>query len=157
MRISYWQIYRFAEKNTPLSRTLRLLMERMLFVDFSSKKPGATLRLVLEPEQPTRAPINDIQRIIDLFAIRGTATKITQINKGYINRTYKVETLSDTGHVHKYTLQRINNNVFPDVDALMENFKLTTDHLHGRLLLAGRDKRGCVQTLRPTKDGCAYL
>ena len=82
---------------------------------------------------------------------------ITQINKGYINRTYRVETLSDAGHVHKYTMQRINTNVFPDVDALMENFKLVTNHLQGRLVLPGRRKKGCVQTIRPTKDGRSYL
>jgi Ser/Thr protein kinase RdoA (MazF antagonist) len=47
--------------------------------------------------------------------------------------------------------------VFPDVDALMDNFKLTTDHLHGKLTLAGRRKTGCVQTIRPTKDGRSFL
>ncbi len=156
-RILYWRLYRFAEKDTKASQILRFLLERVAFVDFNSKKPGGTLQLALVPEKQTTGPINEVQRVIDCFAIRGEVTKITQINKGYINRTYKVETLSDTGHVHKYTLQRINSNVFPDVDALMENFKLTTDHLHGKFHLPGYDKRGSVQTLRPTKDGCAYL
>jgi hypothetical protein len=54
-------------------------------------------------------------------------------------------------------LQRINNNVFPDVDAVMDNFKLTTNHLYGSFLLGGHGKKGSVQTLRPTKDGCSYL
>lgn len=156
-RILYWKLYRFAEKDTKAAQTLRFLLERMAFVDFNSKKPGGTLQLALVPERPMAGPINEVQKVIDQFAIRGEVTKITQINKGYINRTYKVETLSNTGHVHKYTLQRINNNVFPDVDVLMENFKLTTDHLHGKFHLPGHDKRGSVQTLRPTKDGCSYL
>jgi hypothetical protein len=39
----------------------------------------------------------------------------------------------------------------------MDNFKLTTDWLFGRLMLAGRRKKGCVQTIRPTKDGRSYL
>lgn len=157
MRVWYGWMYRFAEKNTPMSRIVRLALRKLCFVDFDSKTPGAVLKLVLEPKEVVSGPINEIQRIVNKFAIRGDVTSITQINKGYINRTYRVETLSDTGHVHKYTLQRINTNVFPDVDAVMDNFKLTTTHLYGSFLLEGHGKKGSVQTLRPTKDGCAYL
>lgn len=157
LRVFYWQLYLFAARDTKLSRLLRFLLERLAFVDFESKNPGATLHLVLEPDMRATGPINELQRITEQFAIRGEVTKITQINKGYINRTYKVETLSDTGNIHQYTLQRINTNVFPDVDALMQNFKLTTDHLYGRFLLPGHKKKGSVQMLRPTKDGRSYL
>ena len=157
VRILYCYLYRFAEKDTAVSRLVRYLLENLAFVDFSSDEPGAILHLVLEPERKVVTPINELQRIVEQFAIRGNVTSITQINKGYINRTYRVETLSDTGHVHKYTLQRINTNVFPDVDALMDNFKFTTEHLHGKLHLRGQGKKGSVQTLRPTKDGCAFL
>ena len=157
MRIGYCYLYWFAKKDNWLSKALKKILQVCAGVDFDSKTPGGTLHLVLEPEKSQRAPINELQHIAEKFAIRGDITAITQINKGYINRTYKVETLSDTGHVHKYTLQRINTNVFPDVDALMDNFKLTTDWLFGRLMLAGRRKNGCVQTIRPTKDGRSYL
>ena len=111
----------------------------------------------LESEKSVSAPINEIQRIVDKFLIRGNVISITQIKKGYINRTYRVETLSDAGHVHKYTLQRINTNVFSNVDAVMGNFELTTTHLFGKFLLEGHGKKGSVQTLRPTKDGCSFL
>ena len=156
-RLLYCNLYRFAQKDTVLSRVLRRMLELFAHVDFDSDRPGAVLHLVLEPERNGASPINELQNIAEKFAIRGDITAITQINKGYINRTYKVETLSDTGHVHKYTLQRINTNVFPDVDALMDNFKLTTNHLFGRLLLPGRGKQGSVQQIRPTKDGRSYL
>ena len=156
-RIGYCYLYMFAEKNTALSRGLKKLLEIFALVDFSSKAPGATLRVVLEPQKRETSPINDLQNIVEQFAIRGDVTSITQINKGYINRTYRVETLSETGNVHKYTLQRINTNVFPDVDALMDNFTLTTNHLHGKLMLAGRRKKGCVQTIRATKDGRSFF
>ncbi len=156
VRVCYCYLFRFAEKNNWMSKMVRFVLERCAFVDFESKTPGGTLRWVLEPEKTFATPINDLQRIVDKFAIRGEVTSITQINKGYINRTYRVETLSDSNHIHKYTLQRINTNVFPDPDALMDNFKLTTDILYGKLHLEGR-KRGSVQTHRPTKDGCAYL
>ena len=156
-RMLYSYLYQFAREKNKGAKIARSVLETFAFVDFDSKESGATLHLVLEPEKKSATPINELQRIVDQFAIRGDVTSITQINKGYINRTFRVETLSDTGHVHKYTLQRINTNVFPDVDALMDNFKLTTDHLHGKLHLTGFNKRGSVQTLRPTKDGRAYL
>lgn len=157
VRVCYSQLYRLAGRKCAFSSLVRFLIERIAFVDFDSKKPGAILHLVLESDKSAASPINEVQNIAAQFAIRGDVTRITQINKGYINRTYKVETLSDTGHVHKYTLQRINTNVFPDVDALMENFKLTTDHLYGKFLLPGHGKKGSIQTIRPTKDGRAYL
>ena len=156
-RIMYCQIYRVAMQGGKGAAFIKRMMKHFAFIDFDSKAPGATLHLVLEPEKPARSPINELQNIVEKFAIRGETTAITQINKGYINRTYRVETISDTGHVHKYTLQRINTNVFPDVDALMDNFKLTTDHLYGRFLLPGHGKKGSVQTVRPTKDGRAFL
>ena len=157
VRVFYCHLYRFAEKDTWLSRTIRRCLEVCAFVDFESKLPGATLRWVLESDEYSAGPINELQNIVEKFAIRGEMTSITQINKGYINRTYRVETLSDTGHVHKYTLQRINTNVFPNVDALMDNFKLTTRHLYGKLRLPGRHKRGSVPQIRTTKDGRSYL
>ena len=115
-RMFYSHVYNFALKDTAASRLLRRLLELLAHVDFVSGRPGAVLHLVLEPERNAASPINELQNIAEKFAIRGEITAITQINKGYINRTYKVETVSDTGNVHKYTLQRINTNVFPDVD-----------------------------------------
>ena len=157
VRFIYCYIYRFAEKDTLPSKAARRLLKVLAFVDFDSKEPGATYRLVLESATAFASPINELQNIVEKFAIRGKATSITQINKGYINRTYRVETISDSGHVHKYVLQRINTNVFPDVDALMNNFKITTNHLFGKLVLPGSGVHGSVQTFRPTKDGRAYL
>lgn len=157
IRVLYCYLYWFAEKDNVVSRLLRRVIAVAAFVDFDSKEPGALLKLTLEPERSGTGPINELQNIVDQFAIRGEVTSIKQINKGYINRTYRVETLSDTGHVHKYTLQRINTNVFPDADAIMDNFKLTTDHLFGKLRLAGQRRKGAVATLRPTKDGRSFL
>lgn len=156
-RVLYCNLYRIADSKSNFGKFFKRMLELTAHVDFDSDNPGAVLHLVLEPEKQAAAPINELQNIAEKFAIRGDITAITQINKGYINRTYKVETLSDSGNVHKYTLQRINTNVFPDVDALMENFKLTTRHLYGRLLLPGRGKQGSVQQFRAAKDGRSYL
>ncbi len=101
--------------------------------------------------------MNYLKKVIKNFEIQGTVTEIEQIKKGYINQTYKVQTLSENNNIHKYILQRINTNVFPDVDALMSNFQLTTSYLFDVLDMPGYHKRGTVQTLRPTKDGNLYF
>ena len=101
--------------------------------------------------------INELKDIIEKFSIKGEVKKIREINKGYINRTYKVETADNEGIVYKYLLQRINSNVFPDVDALMNNFEITTEHLHRHLLLPGHHRFGTVQTLHHTKNGEKYF
>ena len=156
IRVLYYYLYRLALREGRWSQWLKKILTVLTLADLDSSDAGALMRVRLEHAQPQAAPINEVQRVAGQFAIRGEITAITQINKGYINRTYHIETLSDSGHVHQYTLQRINTNVFPDVDALMENFKLTTEHLHGRFLLPGHTKRGSVPMLRPAKDGRAY-
>ena len=97
-----------------------------------------------------------LAHVAEQFAIRGKIINIERINKGYINCTYKVETLSEHNHVHRYILQRINTNVFPDVDALTSNFRLTTSRLNESLQMPGNHWRGTVQMLRTTKDGELY-
>lgn len=98
----------------------------------------------------------NLHDIVGHFAIHGAVTSIEQINKGYINRTYKVETLSENNHIHQYILQRINTDVFLDVEALMHNFKLTTSRLSANLQMPGQHIQGTVQTLHPTTDGELY-
>ena len=154
-RIAYFYLYRLAkiEKHSWLRKVLQLFT----LVDVDSKEEGALLHYVLTPAKRDLTPINEIQNITEQFAIRGEVTNITQNTKGYINRTYVIETLSDTGHIHKYVLQRINTNVFPNVDALMENFKFTTYHLLGKFSLPSSTRKGAVQMLRSTKDGRSYF
>ena len=101
--------------------------------------------------------MEQLQIIAEKFNIQGKVISIDEIKRGYINRTYKVETLSETNHIHKYILQRINTNVFPDVESLMSNFQLTTEHLSHNLSMPGNHTRGTVQTLRLTKDGKPFL
>ena len=98
----------------------------------------------------------DLQGVVEQFNIRGKLTRIEEIKRGYINCTYRVQTLSENNHIHKYILQRINTNVFPDVDALMSNFQLTTECLNENLKMPGVHGRGVAQMLRPTKSGELY-
>ena len=156
LRITYYYLYFNATKDVWYGHILKFLLEVFGRVDVESQT-GAVIPFFGKSQELTSDPINDIQRVARQFLIHGTITGITQIKAGYINRTYRVETLSENGHVHIYTLQRINTNVFPDVDALMENFMLVTEHLKDRLKLPGQREKGSVTEVKTTVDGKNYL
>lgn len=94
--------------------------------------------------------------IAESFNIQGKVISVEQINKGYINRTYKVEALHEN-NIYKYILQRINTNVFPNVADLMSNFQLATNHLSRFLKMPGAHNQGPVQEPLLTKEGKLYL
>lgn len=101
--------------------------------------------------------MQNLKNVAEQFVLHGNITDIVKIKKGYINCTYRVETLSENNHVHKYLLQRINTYVFPNVNDLISNFCLTTDCLSEHLVLPGHHRCGTVPTLYPTKDGKLYF
>ncbi len=99
-----------------------------------------------------------LKRIMDCFLIAGKPQSFEIIKRGYINRTYKVETVLKSGRTHKYILQRINDNVFPDVESLMHNFLLVTEHLRDSFVLPGRKEgRKSILSLCLTKENKAFL
>ena len=63
---------------------------------------------------------------------------IEEHGDGLINCTYKIIT-KRTDHPN-YLLQKINNRVFKDVDALQNNIKLITDHIRKKL-----EQQGCTE------------
>ena len=159
-RLLYHYLFLAAKSDTALGKVLWWLLRHFATVDARTEQDGEVLHLddlLGKTEQVQASPINEIQRIARQFQIVGEITEIKQINKGYINRTFRVRTLSVHNNVHSYTLQRINTNVFPDTDALMANFELITNHLHETFLLPSHTERGSVQMLRRTKDGKSYL
>ena len=156
-RIAYYYIYHLATKDAWYGLAFKKILQWIGRVDMDSEEPGAVLPIFGKRQDALTEPINEIQRVARQFMIHGEIQKITQMNAGYINRTYKVETLSENNHVHTYTLQRINTNVFPDVDALMENFALTTSHLKEKFSLPGHGEKGSIQQAKTTRDGRNYL
>ena len=155
-RFIYYYLFLYVTANKKYSKLLRKILEPLTLVDFDSK--DGVMGYVLTPKTPNAQPINEIVHVINQFSIRGEVTNVKQLNKGYINRSYLVETVSETGTVHRYTLQRINTNVFRDVDVLMKNFKIVTKHLSGRLSLPGcAASQSATLELRSTKDGRSYF
>ena len=93
--------------------------------------------------------------IVQLFALEGTIAGVQEYGSGHINRTELVEMEKD-GQREKYILQRINTEIFHDVDGLMENIVGVTDYLRKKIKAAGGDfEREALQVI-PTKDGASY-
>ena len=91
--------------------------------------------------------------IVSQFGIKPENATIVPLGNGLINTTYKVTT---SDQEPAYVLQRINHNVFPDVDMLMNNVVAVTTHLHSKLAAQGYSdeeiRRRCLHFL-PLADG----
>jgi Ser/Thr protein kinase RdoA (MazF antagonist) len=75
--------------------------------------------------------------IVDQFAIRGMVAEIRPLGEGLINDTLLVKTAQT--EAPDYVLQRVNTNVFPDVDMLMNNIRAVTGHIRQKLQTRGED------------------
>ncbi|MDE6401925.1 MAG: aminoglycoside phosphotransferase family protein [Clostridiales bacterium] len=78
------------------------------------------------------------------FAIIGDVISVEPYGEGHINRTYLVTT-----DKMRYILQRMNENVFVDIDGLMQNIVKVTEFIKSK----GMETLSVV----PTKDGKRYL
>ena len=75
--------------------------------------------------------------IVDQFAIKGMVAEIKPLGEGLINDTLLVKTAE--ADAPDYVLQRVNTNVFPDVDMLMNNINAVTSHIRKKLEARGED------------------
>ena len=97
-----------------------------------------------------------LTNIVSQFAIKGTVKEIKPLGEGLINDTYKV--LTEEADAPDYVLQRVNHNVFPDVDMVMRNIKAVTEHIRGKLEKKGEDDIDRkVLTFIPLKEDAEKL
>ena len=66
----------------------------------------------------------DLTPIIKNFPEVGEVQEIKALTSGLINQTYLVKTVDEKAP--NYVLQRINNNIFCDVDMLQHNIEVVT-------------------------------
>ena len=100
---------------------------------------------------------SELLEIVGRFAYEGTVSEIKPLGEGLINDTYKVKTAEQDKP--DYVLQRVNHNVFPDVDMVMRNIDAVTSHIRKKLAAEGMpdiDRR--VLRFIPAKaDGKLYV
>jgi aminoglycoside phosphotransferase (APT) family kinase protein len=75
---------------------------------------------------------HDIGALAPMFRLRGDFVTAEPYGTGHINDTYAV-TCEQAGTPVRYIFQRINDLVFTDPPALMENIVRTTRHIHEKL------------------------
>jgi Ser/Thr protein kinase RdoA (MazF antagonist) len=92
----------------------------------------------------------ELQHIVDQFALDGPVAQIKPLGAGFINDTFKVDTV---GEHADYILQRKNKTIFPDVPAMMNNIEMVTEHIRRKVIAAGGDPLREVLTVTKTKDG----
>lgn len=94
----------------------------------------------LNPE----ASMGDFYDIVSQFKIEGKIKDILPIGNGLINETLRVSTIA--ADTPDYILQRINNNVFPDVNLLQHNIEAVTRHIRNKLKELGEEdvNRKCL-------------
>ena len=78
--------------------------------------------------------MKSLTEIAECFAIEGAIAEIKPLGNGLINDTYKVTT---EGCNPDYVLQRVNHNVFKDVELMQNNIEAVTRHIRGKLEAAG--------------------
>lgn len=79
----------------------------------------------------SEASMGDFYNIVSQFKIEGKIKDILPIGNGLINETLRVSTIA--ADTPDYILQRINNNVFPDVNLLQHNIEAVTGHIRNKL------------------------
>lgn len=94
-----------------------------------------------------------IREVLQKFFPGEEIVSVGPHGSGHINHTFAVETAGG----QKYILQKINTEIFKDVEGLMENVVNVTDYLRRQIAKEGGDpERGTMQAL-PTVDGKYYF
>ena len=78
---------------------------------------------------------NELKDILGLFDTEGSMGEIKPLGEGLINDTYLARN-TEAGKPD-YVLQRVNENVFPDVDMVMRNIQAVTSHIRRKLEAQG--------------------
>ena len=92
--------------------------------------------------------------ILSQFQLEGTMVDAQPFGNGHINDTLKV--INDKGET-PYVLQRINHQIFTNVEMLQENIRIVTEHIRKVLEERGEaDIDRKVLTFLPTQAGKNY-
>ena len=94
-----------------------------------------------------KGEVKGMREIAEQFCLEGKPVRCERHGNGHINETYFVR----TDKPREYILQRMNTQVFPDVEGLMRNVAAVSAYL----------RRGCddprrVLTLVPARDGASF-
>lgn len=99
--------------------------------------------------------MEDIKIVLDSFKFKGELIKCEPFGSGHINSTFLAEYIED-GKVRRYVVQRVNTNVFRDIDGLMDNIFAVTSFLRGVIKENGGNPNRETLHFIKTFDGKNY-
>lgn len=99
----------------------------------------------------------DTETILKAFSLSGRVTEYKSLNDGHINSTYAITLTNENNIKTKYTLQKINTNIFKNPDELMSNIVGVTSHIKKSLENSGKDPQRGTLSFLPCTDGKYYF
>ena len=99
--------------------------------------------------------MEDIKRIIENFNFKGILTECKIFGSGHINTTY-IATYNEDGKIRKYVIQKVNTNVFKNIDELMKNVFAVTTFLREKIKENGGDPNRETLHYIKTLDSSEY-
>ena len=94
--------------------------------------------------------------VIEATEVKGEVFNVKPFGEGLINSTFLIET-KENDEVNRYILQKINKNIFKNVEKLMENYCKICDYLKKVVSDRGGDITRETITVVPAKDGKSYV
>ena len=99
--------------------------------------------------------MKDLNQIIKQFPEVGEIEEVKALTSGLINQTYLVKSVDP--QEPDYVLQRINHQIFTDIDMLQHNIEVVTAHIRKRLEAEGEtDIDRKVLRFLPAADGKTF-
>lgn len=99
--------------------------------------------------------MDEIKKVISQFDYKGEFVSVKEFGSGHINRTFIV-TFDKNGESQKYILQKLNADVFKNINELMENVFAVTSFLRDVIKQNGGDPDRETLHFIKTKDGKKY-
>jgi len=97
---------------------------------------------------------NNLNDIFNHFQLEDIITSVEPFGNGHINDTFIAK--NSEGKTN-YILQRINHNIFKDVDMLQNNIHIITSHIRKKLVESGENEiERKVLNFLPAKNGKYY-
>ena len=97
-----------------------------------------------------------MREVASHFAFEGRLIHAEPYGCGHINDTHCLWFDRGSFPPVRYILQKINTGIFRDVDGLMNNITLVTDHIRKKLAAEGGDYGRGTLTVIPTTEGEPY-
>lgn len=97
-----------------------------------------------------------IENVLDSFKFKGDLVEFEPFGSGHINVTYLAK-YNEDGKTRRYVVQKVNTNVFKDIDSLMDNIFSVTYFLRNKITQRGGNPHRETLHFIKTDEGNTYF